>query len=179
VNIYLFAIVPKGFFPQQDTGRITGSMQAEQDISFVAMRQKMTEYARIVQEDPAVETVATFTGGAGNTTNSGRMFIALKPLEDRKISADQVIARLRGKLARVPGATLFMQAVQDLRIGGRPSNTQFQYTLQGTDLNELLAAAPRMLARLRSLPEVRDVSTDQQNRGLQAAVTIDRDAAAR
>jgi multidrug efflux pump len=179
VNMYLFTVVPKGFFPQQDTGRITGSMQAEQDISFVAMRQKMTEYARIVGEDPAVETVATFTGGAGNTTNSGRMFIALKPLHVRKVSADGVITRLRGKLARVPGATLFMQGVQDLRIGGRPSNTQFQYTLQGTDLNELVAAAPRMLARLRTLPQIRDVSTDQQNRGLQAAVTIDRDAAAR
>jgi multidrug efflux pump len=179
VNIYLFVIVPKGFFPQQDAGRIVGNIQAEQDISFQAMRRKMTEFANTVKNDPAVETAVVFTGGTGNTTNTGRMFIQLKPLEQRKISVDQVITRLRGKLANVPGATLFLQAVQDLRIGGRMSNAQFQYTLQGSDLDELNRAAPRMLAKLRGLPELRDVSTDQQNRGLQATLLIDRDTAAR
>ncbi len=178
-NIYLFVIVPKGFFPQQDTGRMVGSIQAEQDISFAAMRLKMAEFARIVGEDPAVETVASFTGGSGNTTNSGRMFIVLKPLAQRDVSADQVISRLRAKLSRVPGATLFMQSVQDLRIGGRQTNTQFQYTLQSPDLADLLSSAPRMLAKLRGLPELRDVATDQQNRGLQAALVIDRDTASR
>ncbi len=180
VNIYLFVIVPKGFFPQQDTGRITGSIQAEQDISFPAMRQKMNEFVATVMADPAVTNVVAFTGG-GNTTNTGRMFVSLKPLGERDASADQVIARLRGKLAHVPGATLFLQAVQDLRIGGRASNAQFQYTLQsaGGELVDLNAAAPRMLAKLRTLPELRDLSTDQQNRGLQAKLVIDRDIASR
>ncbi len=179
VNIYLFVIVPKGFFPQQDAGRIVGNIQAEQDISFQAMRTKMTEFANTVKTDPAVDTAVVFTGGSGNTTNTGRMFIQLKPLEVRKLSVDQVIARLRGKLSHVPGATLFLQAVQDLRIGGRLSNAQYQYTLQGSDLDELNAAAPRMLAKLRGLPELKDVSTDQQNRGLQASLVIDRDTASR
>ncbi|HZV96305.1 MAG TPA: multidrug efflux RND transporter permease subunit [Candidatus Nitrosocosmicus sp.] len=180
LNFYLFYQVPKGFFPQQDTGRITGTIQAEQDISFPAMSAKMTEFVATVMTDPAVTDVVAFTGG-GNTTNTGRMFVALKPLRDRNASADEVIARLRGKLAHVPGATLFLQAVQDLRIGGRQSNAQFQYTLQssGAELTELNAAAPRMLAKLRTLPELRDVSTDQQNRGLQAKLVIDRDTASR
>jgi hydrophobe/amphiphile efflux-1 (HAE1) family protein len=179
LNVYLFVIVPKGFFPQQDAGRIVGNIQAEQDISFPAMRRKMVEFLGTVLTDPAVERVMGFTGGAGNTTNTGRVFIALRPLEDRKVSVDQVINRLRGKLAHVPGATLYLQAVQDLRIGGRLSNAQYQYTLQSQDLHELNAAAPRMLAKLRGLPELRDVSTDQQNRGLQAALVIDRDTASR
>ncbi len=180
VNVYLFTIVPKGFFPQQDTGRLTGNIQAEQDISFPAMRQKMTEFVAIIMTDPAVANVTAFTGG-GNTTNTGRMFVALKPLHERGVSADQVIARLRGKLSHVPGATLFLQAVQDLRVGGRQSNAQFQYTLAslGQDLTQLNQTAPRMLAKLRTLPELRDVATDQQNRGLQANVVIDRDTASR
>ena len=180
LNVYLFGAVAKGFFPQQDTGRLTGSIQAQQDISFTAMRDKMAEFVTTVMADPAVSTVTAFTGG-GNTTNTGRMFIALKPLHERKISADQAIARLRGRLAHVPGATLFLQPVQDLRIGGRMSNAQFQYTLQSTsaDLTELNQAAPRMLAKLRELPGLRDVSTDQQNRGLQATLVIDRDTASR
>ena len=178
-NIYLFVIVPKGFFPQQDTGRIAGNIQAEQDISFPAMRRKMAEFVDAVLTDPAVDTVTAFTGGGGNTTNSGRMFIALKPLGERKVSVDQVINRLRAKLSHVPGATLFLQAVQDLRIGGRASNAQFQYTLRSSDLALLNAAAPPMLAKLRTLPELRDVSTDQQNRGLQASLVIDRDTASR
>jgi multidrug efflux pump len=179
LNIYLYAIVPKGFFPQQDAGRIIGGIQAEQDSSFPAVRAKMAEFASTVLADPAVSTVVAFTGGAGNTTNSGRMFITLRPLEERKISVDRVIDRLRGKLAHVPGATLFLQAVQDLRIGGRMSNAQYQYTLQSSDLRELNQFAPRMLAKFRTLPALRDVATDQQNRGLQAALVIDRDTASR
>jgi len=179
VNVALFWYVPKGFFPQQDTGRLTGSIQADQDISFPAMRDKMREYVDIVMTDPAVSNVVAFTGGNLNTTNTGRMFVALKPLEERRLSADLVINRLRAKVARVPGANLFMQPVQDLRIGGRASNAQFQYTLQSTELAELNTFAPQMLARLRGLPGLRDVATDQQNRGLQAALTIDRDSASR
>jgi multidrug efflux pump len=179
VNVYLFAVVPKGFFPQQDAGRIIGSIQAEQDISFLAMRAKMAEFVNTVLTDPAVSAVVAFTGGAGNTKNSGRMFISLKPLGERAVSADRVIDRLRGKLAHVPGATLFLQAVQDLRIGGRSSNAQYQYTLQSTDLADLNRFAPRMLAKLRELAPLRDVSTDQQTRGLQATLVIDRDTASR
>jgi multidrug efflux pump len=182
LNVYLFMIVPKGFFPQQDAGRLTGSIQGEQDISFPAMREKMAEFVSTVKADPAVANVVAFTGGGAvgsNTTNTGRMFVSLKPLAERKIPADLVIDRLRGKLAHVPGATLFLQAVQDLRIGGRQSNAQYQYTLQSTDLAELNAFAPQMLAKLRSLPGLRDVATDQQNRGLQAGLVIDRDTASR
>jgi multidrug efflux pump len=179
LNVYLFMIVPKGFFPQQDAGRLFGNIQAEQDISFVAMREKMDAFARIVAADPAVSDVVVFTGGSFNTTNTARMFCSLKPLHERKVSADQVIARLRPKTSHIPGATLFMQAVQDLRIGGRLSNAQYQYTLQSSDLAELNAFAPRMLARLREIPILRDVATDQQNRGLQAVLVIDRDAASR
>jgi multidrug efflux pump len=179
LNVYLFVIVPKGFFPQQDTGRLIGSIQADQDISFPAMRDKIREYVELVMTDPAVSNVVAFTGGNQNTTNTGRMFVSLKPLEVRQISADQVIERLRAKVARVPGANLFMQAVQDLRIGGRGSNAQFQYTLQSTELAELNAFAPQMLAKLRGIEGLRDVATDQQNRGLQAALVIDRDGASR
>ena len=142
VNVYLFVLVPKGFFPQQDTGRIIGSIQAEQDISFPAMQTKLADFARLVLEDPAVTNVIAFTGGFGNTTNSGRMFISLKSHHERDASADQVITRLRGKLGRVPGASLFLQAVQDVRIGGRQSNAQYQYTLQSPNLDELNAFAP-------------------------------------
>jgi multidrug efflux pump len=179
LNVYLYAVVPKGFFPQQDAGRIVGSIQAQQDISFPAMRAKMVELAGIVLTDPAVQHVVSFTGGGGNTANSGRVFIALKPLGERTVSADQVIDRLRGKLARVPGAMLFLQPVQDVRVGGRLSNAQYQYTLQSGNLDELNAFAPQMLAKLRGLPQLRDVATDQQNRGLQARLVIDRDTASR
>ena len=179
VNIYLYTVVPKGFFPQQDVGRITGAIQAEQDISSVAMREKMREFVTTVMADPDVSNVVAFTGGTGNTTNTGRLFVVLKPWGERKLPVDLVIQRLRGKLAHVPGATLFLQAVQDVRIGGRMGNSQYQYTLQSTDLNELNAFAPRMLAKLRTIEGLRDVSTDQQNRGLQAALVIDRDTASR
>ena len=178
-NVLLFSAVAKGFFPQQDTGRLIGSIQADQDISFPAMRDKIREYVDLVRTDPAVANVVAFTGGSSNTTNTGRMFVALKPLEERQLSADSVIERLRAKVARIPGANLFLQAVQDLRIGGRGSNAQFQYTLQSTELADLNAFAPQMLARLRGVEGLRDVSTDQQNRGLQAGLVIDRDVASR
>jgi len=178
LSVYLYIIVPKGFFPQQDTGRVMGSVQASQDISFEAMRGKMTQFVNLVMKDPAVKTIVGFAGG--NTTyNAGRMFITLKPISERKVSADQVIGRLRSKLAVVPGATLYMQSAQDLTIGGRMSQAQYQYTLQGEDLQELNQWAPRLLQKLRSLPQLRDVNTDQQDKGLQASVIIDRDTAAR
>ncbi|PYX94215.1 MAG: multidrug transporter subunit MdtC [Acidobacteria bacterium] len=178
LSIYLYVIVPKGFFPQQDTGRIMGSVQASQDISFEAMRTKMSQFVAIVMKDPAVNTVMGFAGG-NTSSNQGRFFVTLKPLNERKVSADQVINRLRGKLAVVPGATLYLQAAQDLTIGGRQSQAQFQYTLQGENLDELNAWAPRLLQKMRGLPSLRDVNSDQQNKGLQAKVDIDRDTAAR
>jgi len=178
LSVYLYIIVPKGFFPQQDTGRIGGSVQAAQDISFDAMRVKMGAFVDIVMKDPAVNTIVGFAGG-NTSSNTGRMFVTLKPLAERKVSADQVIARLRSKLAVVPGATLYMQSAQDLTIGGRQGQAQFQYTLQGEDLQQLNEWSPRLLQKLRSLPELRDVNTDQQDKGLQASVIIDRDTAAR
>jgi multidrug efflux pump len=179
-SIYLYVVIPKGFFPQQDTGRLSGSIQASQDISFQAMSQKLTEVAKIIQSDPAVNTVMGFSGGGGgSTTNTGRMFISLKPLEERKISADQVIARLRLKLATVPGAPTFLQAVQDLRIGGRVSSSQYQYTLQSVDLNELNTWAPRVERQLRTLTGIVDVNSDQQDKGLQSLVVFDRGTASR
>jgi multidrug efflux pump len=178
LNVFLYIVVPKGFFPQQDTGRLMGGIQAEQDISFAAMRQKLVQYVAIVDQDPAVQNVVAFTGG-NTASNQGRMFITLKPLNQRKISADQVIARLRPKLAHVPGATLFLQAAQDLQVGGRQSNAQYQYTLQDENLDELNTWAPKMLAKLKTLKELKDVSTDQQDRGLQAQLVIDRDSASR
>jgi multidrug efflux pump len=177
VNFYLYAVVPKGFFPQQDTGRIVGSIQADQATSFQAMRPKLAAYVDIIRADPAVATVTGFTGGGQR--NTGFMFIALKPLEERKVSADAVINRLRGKLAAVPGATLILQAAQDIRVGGRQSNAQYQYTLQGDNLNDLVAWSPRVLQALRDVPQLIDVNTDQQDKGLQATLTIDRASAAR
>ncbi len=178
LSIYLYVIVPKGFFPQQDTGRLSGSIQAAQDISFTAMREKMSQFVNIVMKDPAVSTATGFAGGS-SASNTGRMFIILKPLKERKMTADQVINRLRGKLAVVPGATLFLQTAQELQIGGRLGSSQYQYTLQGEDLAELNAWAPRVLQALRGLPELRDIATDQQNRGLEARLVIDRDTASR
>src|SRR6266852_2140336 len=178
LSFYLYIIVPKGFFPQQDTGRIQGSVQAAQDISFAAMKEKMTQFVTLIVKDPAVETVVGFAGG-NTSANQGRMFITLKPLSERKISADQVIGRLRRKLAVVPGATLFMQSAQDLTIGGRQSQAQFQYTLQGESLEDLNHWSPLLLDKFRKLPELRDVNTDQQDKGLEATVIIARDTAAR
>jgi multidrug efflux pump len=181
INAYLFAVVPKGFFPQQDTGRLSGSIQAAQDISFEAMRGKLATIVGIIQHDPAVDTVMGFTGGAGSgaTRNTGRMFIQLKPLDERRLNADQVIARLRGQLARVPGAPAYLQAVQDLRIGGKISSAQYQYTLQGDTLDELSAWAPRITQALGALPQLADVNSNQQDRGLEATLVIDRDTASR
>ena len=180
-NIFLFVVVPKGFFPQQDTGRLTGSIQAAQDISFQAMKEKLTAIVNIIKDDPAVDNVIAFTGGGGGgvTRNTARMFIALKPQEERKLSADQVIARLRKKLVSVPGAPAFLQAVQDVRVGGRISAAQYQYTLQGDDLNELMAWAPRMEQQLRALPGVVDVNSDQQDKGMQSTVVVDRSTSSR
>ena len=182
VNGYLFAVVPKGFFPQQDTGRLTGTIRARQDISFQAMRDKLTEVLAIIQRDPAVENVIGFTGGTGPggaTVNTARMFVALKPLGERKLSADQVIARLRRQLAGVAGAPTFLQAVQDLRVGGMASAAQYQYTLQGDNLEDLNAWGPRLAERLQTLGRLADVNSDQQDRGRQASVVIDRSTAAR
>ncbi|MFN7958445.1 MAG: multidrug efflux RND transporter permease subunit [Holophagaceae bacterium] len=174
-TIALYWFIPKGFFPQQDTGRVTGSIQAAQDISFAGMERLMTEYVAIVQADPSVESVTAFVGGG----NTGRMFASLKPNDQRKDTADQIIARLRGKTAHIAGGTLFMQPVQDLRLGGRPSPTQYQYTLQGDDARELFEWAPKVLQKLRTVRELTDVNSDLQNKGLEASLVIDRVTASR
>jgi len=180
LNVYLFAVVPKGFFPQQDTGVIGGSIQASQDISFEAMRKKQKEFTDIVLTDPAIDTVVAFVGGNGGTINTGRMFITLKPLSERPgATPDVVIGRLRQKLAIVPGANLYLQAQQDIRSGGRTSNSQYQFTLDSENLEDLNTFSPRLLEKLKSLPELRDVATDQQDKGLEANLVIDRDTASR
>ncbi len=178
LNIYLFVQTPKGFFPQQDTGRISGLIQGDQDLSFAAMSQKMRTFTDIVLQDPAVDTVTSFTGG-GSGGSTARMFAQLKPLSERKISADQVIARIRAKTAKIPGAALYLQAVQDLSVGGRFGGAQYQYTLQADNLEDLTHWAPILQQRLTKIPELRDVNTDQQLRGLQSSLVIDRDTAAR
>ncbi|HLO67030.1 MAG TPA: multidrug efflux RND transporter permease subunit [Holophaga sp.] len=177
-TVVLYVVVPKGFFPQQDTGRIMGAIQADQSISFQAMRTRLREFVRIVMEDKAVSAVSGSVGGGG-TTNTGRLFLALKPVDKRDVTADQIITRLRPKLARVPGANLFLQPVQDIRVGGRGGNAQFQYTLQGDESRELFQWAPRVFEKLRTLKELADVNTDQQNQGLQASVVVDRATASR
>jgi multidrug efflux pump len=174
---YLFVAIPKGFFPQQDTGRLIGNIQADQSISFQLMRQKLEQFVSILRKDPAVAEVVGFTGGG--QTNSGFVFMSLKPLAERKISADQVIARLRRALAGVPGATLFLQAVQDIRIGGRAGNAQYQYTLQSDNLADLYGWGPKILTALQGLREITDVNSDQQNKGLETELVIDRDTASR
>jgi multidrug efflux pump len=182
LTVHLFLVIPKGFFPQQDNGRLSGSILADQAISYQAMQEKITQLAAIVQADPAIATVTAYTGGGGGrgtTVNNARMFIALKGRRERDATADEVITRLRPKLARVPGATLYLQAVQDIRVGGRLGNAQYQYTLQADHLDELSEWAPRMLEALRKLPQLRDVSSDQQDAGLQVPLTIDRPTAAR
>ena len=177
LNIFLYAKVQKGFFPQQDTGRVIGSIQADQGISFQAMRQKLADFIEIVRADPAVESVVGFTGGGQR--NSGFMFVSLKPLKERKISADQVIARLRPGLAQEPGANLYLVPVQDIRVGGRQANAQYQFTLQADELAELRTWEPRVRSALSQLPELADVNTDQQDKGLQTTLVIDRPTAAR
>ncbi len=177
LNVYLFLRIPKGFFPQQDTGRIQGNIQADQDTSFQAMDKIMLPMVNIVAADPAVDEVNGQTGGGNSST--ARVFISLKPLAERKVSADLVIARLRPKLAKIPGATLFLQASQDLRVGGRQSNAQYQFAMRGDDLDDLTKFAPKMVEELKTIPLIADVSSDQQDRGLQSLIHYDRDTAAR
>jgi multidrug efflux pump len=180
LNVYLYVVVPKGFFPQQDTGRINGSFMGDQSTSFQSMQQKIARLSKVVQQDPAVETVQAFTGGGGGTTtNTGRSFIALKPLGERRANADQIINRLRPKLNVVPGVTLYLQASQDVRVGGRQSAAQYQYTLQSDNLNELTHWAPQLLNLMRKMPQLTDVNSDQQNNGLEANLVIDRPTASR
>jgi multidrug efflux pump len=177
---YLYAVIPKGFFPQQDTGRLNGSIVADQDISFQAMQNKMRRLATIALSDPGVASVIAFTGGGGGTTtNTGRVFMSLKPLEDRKVTADQIINRLRPKLATVTGATLFLQAVQDVRIGGRQSAAQYQYTIQSDNLALLNHWSPLLLKTMKGIHGLTDVNSDAQNSGLAANIVIDRPTAAR
>jgi multidrug efflux pump len=181
-SILLFYYIPKGFFPEQDIGRLTGTIQAAQDISFQAMREKLKEVVDVVRTDPDVVDAVGFSGGpggGGSTTNTARMFISLKPFETRTSTARQVIARLRGKLAQIPGAPTYLQPVQDLRIGGFASASLYQFTLRGENLEELNAWGPRVLQKLRTLPQLTDVNSDQQDKGLQASLVIDRDTASR
>ena len=179
LNVYLYIAIPKGFFPQQDTGRLAGGIQADQSISFQAMEVKLANFVNIVSQDPAVESVVGFTGGTRGQVNTGRMFVGLKPLAERKISADKVIARLRGKLGDEPGAKLFLQAVQDIRVGGRSRDAQYQYTLQADRIDELRIWEPLIRQALQALPQITDVNTDQQDNGRQTSLIIDRDAASR
>ncbi|MBI5129521.1 MAG: multidrug efflux RND transporter permease subunit [Rhodopseudomonas palustris] len=179
LSVYLFIAIPKGFFPQQDTGLITASSEAAQDISFADMKAHQEALGKIVQADPDVASVAMAIGGSGSALNTGRLFITLKPRDQRSASAQQIIARLRPKLEQVEGARLFMQAAQDVRLGGRPTRTQFEYTLQDSNLTELNEWAPKVLAKLQTLPELRDVATDQQTEGTTLTLTIDRDTASR
>jgi multidrug efflux pump len=176
-NVYLFFAVPKGFFPQEDTGRLIGGIQADQSISFQLMRQKLAQFVSIVQKDDAVANVVGFTGGG--QTNGGFVFISLKPLAERNVGASQVIARLRRDLSQVPGATLFLQAAQDIRVGGRQSNALYQYTLQGDNLADVYTWGPKITEALQSVPELTDVNSDQQQNGLETDLVIDRATAAR
>ena len=177
LNVYLYIIVPKGFFPQQDTGRLNGAVIGQQDSSFSSMIGKFSQLQKIVQSDPAVLNVMGFVGGGAE--NVGRFIVELKPPEERKITADQVIARLRRKLAVVPGASAYMQAFQDVRVGGLFTSSQYQFTLQGETLEDLRNWAPRIESKLRVLPGLRDVTSDQQDQGLQASLVFDRDTAGR
>ncbi len=190
LTVYLYVIVPKGFFPQQDTGRLTGNLQAAQDTSFQSMSRLLQQFAAAVSEDPAVSGVTASVGGGGGgmggASNSGRMFVSLKPLSERKLSAEQVIARIRAKTSKLAGASLVLQSVQDLRIGGRASGAQYQYSLRGDNLDELSEWTGKLLLALGypgntqgKIPGIVDVNTDQQNRGLQTRLDIDRTMAAR
>jgi HAE1 family hydrophobic/amphiphilic exporter-1 len=176
---YLFVIIPKGFFPQQDTGLLTGISQAAQGVSVKDMMRHQEALGAIVMKDPGVAHVAMAIGGTGNPSNTGRMFITLKPRDQRDLTADQIIARLQPKLAKVEGAQLFLQASQDLTVGGRAARTQYQYTLQDSDFAELNTWAPKMLAKMAALPELRDVASDQEVAGTTLTLTFDRDQASR
>jgi multidrug efflux pump len=179
LNVYLFVIIPKGFFPNQDTGLMVGGLQADQSISFQLMKQKLAELEKILRQDPAIANVNGFTGGG--QTNSGFVFVALKPISERNVSIQQVMARLRPKLARIAGARLYLQPVQDIRVGGggRQSNAQYQYTLQADDTRELYRWAPIVEAALQRLPMLTEVNLDQQQKGLATELVVDRASAAR
>ena len=179
LSVYLFIVIPKGFFPQQDNGFLTATSETSQDISFADMKRHQEELGAIVQHDPAVDSIAMFIGGGGSALNTGRLYITLKPRSERDASAQQIIARLRPKLEKVEGARLFMQASQDVRLGGRATRTQFEYTLQDANLDELNEWAPKILAKMQTLPELRDVATDQQTKGTTLTLKINRDTAAR
>ncbi|QQO35082.1 efflux RND transporter permease subunit [Bradyrhizobium diazoefficiens] len=179
LSALLFILIPKGFFPQQDNGFLTAVSEMPQDISFAEMKRRQEELNAIVQADPAVDSIAMFIGGGGTALNSGRMYVTLKPIGERDANAQQIIARLRPKLAKVEGARLYMQASQDVRLGGRATRTQFEFTLQDANLSELNAWAPKILTEMRGLPELRDVATDQQTEGTTVQLTINRDTAAR
>jgi multidrug efflux pump len=183
LNLILFEIVPKGFFPHQDTGRLVGGIQADQSISFPMMRLKLAQLTSIIQRDPAVETVVGYTGGGSgggqSQTNTGAVFVTLKPLSERSETADQVIARLRGQLAQVPGGRLFLQAVQDIRVGGRQANAEYQFTLQADNSDELYGWTPKLVEALQHSSVLADVNSDQQQTGLKTELVIDRDTAAR
>ena len=180
VAVFLYVEVPKGFFPQQDTGRLNGNIIADQSISFQEMQRKVQRLAAIAKQDPGVDTVLMFTGGGGGTTtNTGRVFIALKPLKERKVTADQIVNRLRPKLAVVPGATLYLQAVQDVRIGGRQSAAQYQYSIHSDNLPTLNHWGPILLSEMKKIHQLTDVNNDAQNKGLSANLVIDRPTAAR
>jgi len=177
LNVWLYTVVPKGFFPQQDTGRLIGFIRADQATSFQSMTGKLDTFIKIVQSDPAVDTVTGFTGGSQR--NTGQMFVSLKPLGVRKETADTIIARLRGKLSKVPGASLFLQSVQDIRIGGRQSSSQYQFTLQSDDLQVLRDWEPKVRAAISNIKGIEDVDTDTNDKGLQTSVIIDRDTASK
>jgi HAE1 family hydrophobic/amphiphilic exporter-1 len=179
LSVYLFVIIPKGFFPQQDNGLITSTSEASQDISFEAMKSRQEALAKIVLEDPGVATAAMAIGGSGRAGNNGNMFITLKPRNERDASAQEIIARLRPKLEKVQGARLYMQAAQDVRLGGRPTRTQFEFTLQDANLAELNEWAPKILSKMQTLPQLRDVATDQQTKGTTLQLNINRDTASR
>ena len=180
LNVYLLEIVPKGFVPEEDTGRISGTIIGDQDSSFQAMKERIARFVNIIKADPAVDAVLGFSGsGAGTTVNTGRVFMSLKPLEERKISAGELIDRLRPQLAEVQGATLYLQAVQDITVGGRIGAGEYQYTIQSDNLDDLNQWGPVLLQKMRQLPQLTDVSTDQQNSGLDAGLDYDRDTAAR
>ena len=179
LSVYLFVIIPKGFFPQQDVGLISATSEANQDISFKDMVRHQEALGKIVQADPDVASVAMAIGGSGRAGNNGNLFITLKPRNERSASAQQIIARLRPKLEQVEGARLFMQAAQDVRLGGRPTRTQFEFTLQDANLAELNEWAPKILTKMQTLPELRDVATDQQSKGTTLELKINRDTASR
>src|SRR6202012_727233 len=178
LNFYLYGAVSKGFVPQQDTGLLIGSIQADQHTSFQLMRQKISQFIDIVKSDPAVDIAVGFTGGSGpgpgGATNTGTVFASLKPVGERKLSAEQVIGRLRDPLTAVAGATLFLQSVGDLGAGGRSSNAAYQYTLQGSTFDELNEWTPKLVAALQAVPDLADVGSDQQNKALQSNLVIDR-----